>query len=256
MLMFVVIASLVLPMILSAHPVSAQPSLIPGLPTLTSTHSQSNALILSPISARVPWRPQDLASLQASLGQSGYNVTYLENTAVTVDFLTTQLNNYDVVVWRSNVYEHNHITYYYLGQMNNPTTQQAYASDFALGWLDDSHGILGGSISFFATHFTSGSFSNVKLFVLIASMSDGLASTFLGAGAKSIIVFTGVFSLQFGVADDLAHGIFSYLAQGNSVAASVSKTMLPFYNIILEDPLDDLAIPSVAYSGDSTLTIT
>jgi hypothetical protein len=182
-------------------------------------------------------------------------VTYLENTAVTVNFLTTQLNNYDIVVWRSNVYEHNHITYYYLGQLNNPTTQQSYASDFASGWLDDSHGILGGSISFFYDHFAQGSVSNVKLFVLIASMSDGLASTFLSAGAKSIIVFTGVFSLQFGVADDLTHGIFAYLAQGNSVAASVSKTMLPFYNIILEDPLDDLAIPSVAYSGDSTLTI-
>ncbi len=240
--MFIVIASLVFPTVLSASSVAAQ--------------SQHRALILSPISAYNPWRPVDLTCIQNSLAQAGYNVTYLENTAVTVSLLTTQLNNYDIVVWRSNVYVHNHITYYYVGQLNDPTTQQAYASDFASGWLDDSHGILGASIDFFADHFGQGSLSNVKLVVLIASMSDSIASTFLSAGATSIIDFTGVFSLQFGIADDLTHGIFDFLAQGNSVADSVSNTMHPFQNMILEDPLDILTLPSVAYSGDSTVTIT
>ena len=254
--MFIVIASLIIPTVLNASSVSAQPSLVPAPPSLASAQTQRSALILSPISAYDPWRPEDLTSILNSLAQAGYNVTYIENTAVTVNLLTTQLNNYDIVIWRSNVYAHNHITYSYVGQLNNPTTQQSYASDFASGWLDDSHGILGASIDFFTNHFSQGTLSNVKLVVLIASMSDSIAQTFLSAGANSIIDFTGVFSLQFGIADNLAHGIFAYLAQGDSVAESVSNTMQPFQNITLEDPLDTLTLPSVAYSGDSTVTIT
>jgi hypothetical protein len=256
MLMFIVIASLILPTVLNASSVSAQSSLVPRPPGLVSAQSQRNALILSPISAFDPWRPEDLASIQNSLTQAGYNVTYLENTAVTLNLLTTQLNNYNVVIWRSQVYEHNHITYYLVGQLNDPTTQQSYASDFASGWLDDSAGILGASIDFFANHFSQGSLSNVKLFVLIASMSDSLSSIFLSAGANAIIEFIGVFSMQFAFADDIATGIIAYLSMGNSVANSVLKTVQPFQNVILEDPLDSANIPNVAYTGDSTVTIT
>ena len=254
--MFMVIASLILPTVLHASSVSAQPSLAPRPPNLASAQSQRSALILSPISAFDPWRPEDLASIQNALTQAGYNVTDLENTAVTLSVLTTQLNDYNIVIWRSQVYDHNHITYYYVGQMNDPTTQQSYASDFASGWLDDSNGIVGASIDFFANHFSQGSLSNVKLVVLIASMSDSLASTFLSAGASAIIEFTGVFSMQFAFADDIATGIIEYLAQGNSVANSVSMTITPFQNVILEDPLDGANIPNVAYTGDSTVTIT
>ena len=253
--MFIVIASLILPTVLNASSVSAQLSLVPGPPRLASGQPQRNALILSPVSAFDPWRPEDLSMIENSLTQAGYNVTYLENTAVTLNLLTTQLNNYDLIIWRSQVYAHNHVTYYYMGQLNDPTTQQSYAADFASGWLDDSAGILGASVDFFANHFNLGSLSNVKLFVLIASASDSLSSIFLGAGVSSIIEFTGVFPLQFGFADDIATGIVEYLAQGNSVANAVSLTIGPFQNVILEDPLDSANIPNVAYTGDSAATI-
>ena len=254
--MFIVITSLILPTILNASSVSAQFSLVPGPPRFASGQSQRNALILSPISSYDPWRPEDLASIENALTQAGYNVTYVENTAVTLNLLTTQLNNYNVVIWRSQVYEHNHIIYYLVGQMNDPTTQQAYASDFSSGWIDDSNGILGASIDFFTNHISQGSLPNVKLMILIASMSDSLASTFLSAGVRSIIEFTGVFSMQFGFADDIVTGIVEYLAQGNSVANSVALVINPYHDIVLEDPLDSPNIPNVAYTGDSTVTIT
>jgi len=254
------IATLVTPTmvnVLNASYVSAQPSFTPPLtPGLASTESHRGALILSPISSFDPWRPEDLALIRSYLAKAGYTVTYLENTAVTINVLTNQLNNYDIVIWRSQVYEHNHITYYYVGQMNDPTTQRSYASDFASGCLDYSSGILGASVDFFANHFNQVSLSNVKLFVLIASVSDSLSSIFLSAGASSIIEFTGVFSMQFAFADDIATGIFAYLAQGNSVANAVSLTVGPFQNVVLEDPLDSANIPNVVYIGDSTVTIT
>ncbi len=253
--MFIVIASFILPTVLNASSVSAQPSLIPSPPHLASGQSQPGALILSPISVYDPWRPEDLVGIQNALTQAGYSITDLENTAVTLDVLTTQMNNYQVVIWRSNVYEHNHITYFYVGQLNDPTTQLSYASDFASGYLDASHGILGASVSFFSNHFGQNSLSNIKVMMLISSDSDSIASIYLSAGAQSIVDFTGIFSLEFGTADDLAYGIFAYLAQGNSVANSVSNTIQPFQNMVLEDPLDSLNLPSVAYSGNSAITI-
>jgi len=252
--MIIVIASLILPTVLHASSVSAQPSLAPGPPSHAS--AQPSALILSPISTFDPWRPEDLAMIQNSLIQAGYSVTDLENTSVTLNLITTQLNNYNIVIWRTQVYEQNHITYFYVGQLNDPTTQQSYASDFASGSLDASNGILGASVDFFANHFAQGSLSNVKLFVLISSMSDSLGSILLNAGAASIIEFTGVFSMQYAFADDIATGIIEYLAQGNSVANAVSNTIGPFQTMILEDPLDSTNIPNVAYTGDSTVTIT
>ncbi len=173
---------------------------------------------------------------------------------MTLNVLMT-LNNYQVVVWRSNIYAYNHITYFYVGQLNDPTTQLSYASDFASGWLDASRGFVGASVNFFTNHFGQNSLSNVKVMMLIFSDSDSIASIFLSAGAQAIIEFTGAFSQQFATADDLANGIFQYLAQGNDVADSVSNTIQPFQNMVLEDPLDSMNLPSVAYSGNSAITI-
>jgi len=241
---------------LSSSSVSAQLSLVPSPPSLGSAQPQRNALILSPISSFDPWRPEDLARISSYLTQAGYAVTYLENTGVTLNFMTKQLNNYNLIIWRSQVYERNHITYYYIGQYDNAATEQVYASDFKSGALDSSNGIIGASVDFFANHVGQGSLTDVKLMVLIASMSDSLSGIFLSAGVRAIIEFTGVFSMQFGFADDIATGIFAYLTQGNSVENSVLNTVLPFQTMILEDPLDSTNIPNVAYTGNAAVTIT
>jgi len=242
MLLFIVIAGLIFPTMLAASPVSAE--------------TQHKALILSPIDELAPMRSYDLMTINDSLTRAGYTVTYVADTAVTLNLITTQLDNYDVFIWRTNVYEHAHTIYYYVGQLDSATTAQSYAPDFASGSLDYSHGILGASIAFFSNHFGHNSLFNVKLVVLVSSMSSSIASIFLNAGAKSVINFTGVFSLQFGVVDYLTGVIIRFLSDGYNVADSVSNTMMPLLNLRLRDPLDSLTVPSVVYTGDYTVTIT
>ena len=53
--------------------------------------------------------------------------SFLSNSAVTLDFLTTQLNNYDVIVWRTNTYSFAHTTYWYVGQTVNLAAERKYA---------------------------------------------------------------------------------------------------------------------------------
>jgi hypothetical protein len=252
MLLFIVISTLILPTIfpsafaaqfqLPANPVSAQ--------------AQRKALILSPINAIVPMRSWDLSTISNSLSQAGYAVTYAFDTQVTIDLITTQLNAYDVIILRTNVYDHFHTVYYYLGQLDNSATALSYASDFATGALDNSHGHLGASITFFYNHFGHGSLSNVKLFVLITSMASALASILINAGVGSVINFDGVFSLQFGVVDYMTGIVLRFLARGYDVADSVSLTMAPFLNLNLRDPIDYLNVPSLVYTGNSAVTIT
>jgi hypothetical protein len=251
MLLFIVISVLILPTLLSSNLASAQ-MLVPG-PVLADT--QQKALILSSIDELSPMRIYDLNNMMNSLTQAGYAVTYVADGAVTLDLITTQLNGYDVIIWRTNVYEHAHIIYYYVGQLDSATTALSYASDFASGALDNSHGILGASIDFFNEHFSNGSLSSVKVVVLVTSMSSSIANILVDAGVKSVIYFEGVFSLQFGIVDYLTSVVVRFLASGYDVMDSVSVTMAPFLNLTLEDPLDSLSLPLLVYTGDYVLTI-
>jgi hypothetical protein len=252
MLLFIVIASLILPTITSTTTVAAQFQL-PANPI--SAQAEHKALILSPINELAPMRNSDLGSINNSLVRAGYTVTYAPDTAVTLNLLTTQLNSYDVIILRTNVYDHFHVNYYYIGQLDNPATALSYASDFATGTLDNSHGHLGASASFFFEHFPQGSLSNVRLFVVVTSMASALSSILINAGVKSVINFDGVFSLQFGVVDYLTSVVLEFLGRGYDVADSVSLTMAPFLNLNLRDPIDSLSIPSLVYTGDYTVTI-
>jgi hypothetical protein len=253
MLLFIVIATLILPTVTSATTVAAQFQL-PANPI--SAQAERKALILSPINELVPMRRLDLSDINDSLTQAGYTVTYASDTAVTLNLLTTQLNSYEVVILRTNVYDHFHVDYYYIGQLDNSATALSYASDFASGALDNSHGHLGASISFFYNHFGPGSLSNVKLFILVTSMASALANILVHSGVKSVINFDGVFSLQFGVVDYVTGTVLRFLANGYDVADSVSLTMAPFLNLNLRDPIDYLSVPSLVYTGDYTVTIT
>jgi hypothetical protein len=174
---------------------------------------------------------------------------------VTLDFLTTQLNNYDVIIWRTNTYTFKHTTYWYVGQTVNLAAEQKYADDFAQGRVNGNAGILGISTQFLSEHLQTGSLANVKLVVLVSSNSVIIANYFIKAGVKAAISCNGSISLAFGQIDDLTSALFYYLASGNTVFNSVYNTVAPYSTLELKDPLDSVYSPPFWFTGDGTVTI-
>jgi hypothetical protein len=195
-------------------------------------------------------------SIENLLSSAGYQVTFLSDGNVTLDFLTTQLNNYEVIIWRTNVYVWPHTTYWYVGEQRNAATMNAYAADVAAGRVDDTNGILGISQDFFQQHFNSASLSNVKLAFIIATMSSTIAGSWINAGAKAVIDCTDGVSLTFSNVDYIVGLMMNYLVHGNSVSDTLNKVIVPFLNMVLEDPLDSNYIPPMWFTGDGTVTIT
>ena len=215
--------------------------------------TQHKAVIISPLEAYVPMTYS--ARVQTLLTTAGYQVTYVTNTAVTIDFLLNHLNDYEVVLWRSNVYQWAHQLYWYVGETNNPTTAQKYASDFAAGSLDNHNGILGMSVAFVSKHFTTGQLNNVKLIMLISSESEQFAYIILSAGAKAVVYSYGYFSLTWGNMDYVTQQLTEYLSLGRNVGTAVSTTVLPYLTMQPRDELDSVFFPTLWYMGDATLTI-
>lgn len=218
-----------------------------------SAQNQGKALILSSLEKYVPMGYSE--TVKKYLTKAGRNVTFVRDAAVTLDLLTTELNNYDVIIWRTNAYDWAHTTYWYVGELSNRATLSAYASDFEAGWIDNTNGILGVSVEFFLNHFDSGSLSNVKLIVLVSSLSSSIATVLLGAGAKSAIAYVESFSLYFGMIDFATALVFGYLTNGLTVENSVEITITRFRNVRVADPLDSKYVPPISSLGDGTLAI-
>lgn len=190
------------------------------------------------------------------LTHSGYQVTTLTNAQVTVDVLLNQLNNYSLVIWRTNTYTWKHIEYWYVGQLATSGVETQYASDFAAGFMNANAGILGVSLNFFSEHFTSGVLGNVKLMMLISTDSDSIAEFALRAGVTTVIFANGAISLQFGQTDDLTTQVLAGLSMGQSVYTAVYGVVSPFVqNSNPEDPLDTSYSPPFWYQGDGSLQI-
>lgn len=227
--------------------------LLAATPVVAQNHHK--ALILSSLEQLVPMGYYaKLVSYE--LARAGYQVTFIADTAVTLDFLLTQLNNYDVIIWRTNTYTWNHKTYWYVGEVVNSATQQKYGTDFAQDWVDGNAGILGVSADFFSNHFTSGSLGNVRLMLLISSNSNSFASFLISAGSRAVVFANGRISLTFGIIDDLTGALVAYLASGESVMDSVYNLVSPFANRQPRDPLDSSYSPPFWFFGDAALTIT
>jgi len=223
------------------------------VPGHVSAQTQGKALILSSLERFVP--SSYMNQIQGYLTQAGYQVTILKDTAVTISFLTTQLNNYDVVIWRTNIYSWNHITYWYVGELSNTATLQAYAADVKNRLLDNTNGILGVSEEFFRSHFPPGSLTNVKLFMLVSSSSFSIALALIRAGAHSVIDYYSTFSLTFDMIDYTSWLIVRYLSSGVSVHDAVQATIDRFSQARIRDPMDTRYIPSIWFMGDSSLAI-
>lgn len=249
--LFVILVSV--PMFSINQALASNPPLI--TPPL-QTQSQKKAVILSSLEQVYPLGYYDKA-ITYYLTHAGYQVTTLTNTAVTIDFLLTQLNNYNVVIWRTNTYNWKHVEYWYVGEKANSGIETKYASDFAKGWINGNAGIVGVSLSFFSNHFTSHILSNVKLMILISTDSNAFAPFFTTAGAGAVIFCNGPISLGFGLIDDLTNQLTANLASGKTVYYAVFDTVSPYsQNSQPKDPLDSNYAPPFWYVGDGTLTIT
>ncbi len=217
--------------------------------------SLGKAVILSSLDEMYPMGQYD-AEITYYLTQAGYQVTTLTNTQVTIDFLLTQLNDYNIIIWRTNTYNWKHVEYWYVGEVANSATELKYASDFANGWINANAGILGVSLGFFKYHFTAQLLSNVRLIMLIASGSLFLSNFMLNAGVGAVIFSLGPISLSFGLIDDLTTELVAYLLMGENVSTAVFKVVSPYVQISNpEDPLDSSYSPPFWYQGNGALTI-
>ena len=238
--------------IASARPAFASSPVVVSPPLLAQ--SQDKAVILSSLDGIYPMG-QYATDITYYLTHMGYQVTMLTDTNVTVDFLLTQLNNYSIIIWRTNTYTWKHVEYWYVGQLANSAVETQYASDFLQGWMNGNAGVLGISAAFFGGHFTSGMLSNVKLMILISSDSDAFAEFFVNAGATTVIFANGGIDLAYGEIDDLTNEVVAGLSMGQTVYNAVFNAVSPFIqNTNPEDPLDSSYSPPFWFQGDGTLT--
>jgi hypothetical protein len=236
--------------------VIAFPTSVAALPTMQYAPVQHQAVVLSSLNELVPLGYYGKLMI-SNLQHAGYKVTYLADNAVTIDFLVHHLNDYDVVLWRTNTFNYVHTTYWYVGEKVNDTIAQQYANDFAKGWINGHAGILGISQDFIYQNFPAKSLNHVKLLVFISSDGNAVAPQFVTAGVSSVIFCNGVISLQFGLVDDLTNALFSYLAAGQTVVTSVYNTVSPFnQGEQPKDNLDSTYTPPFWYLGDGSLTLT
>jgi len=223
----------------------------------TSAAEQKQALIISPLDATVPFGSRG-ASLTKTLKDSGYNVTSFADGAVNIDFLLRNLNNYSVIIWRTDTYEQGHALYWYLGEHVNSYLQQKYASDFMSGLLNAHAGIIGMSPDFISHYFNAGSLTHVKLLIFLASYGASIAPEFLAAGVTTVIFNNGVVSLQSGLLDELTIMILGNLLVGRqNVQSAIYNTLSPLdQGQQPTDPIDSTYAPPFWYIGDGTLTLT
>jgi hypothetical protein len=228
-------------------------SILIVVPSHVSAQGSGKALIILSLEMYVPMGY--LKEIQGYLASAGYQVTLVKDTAVTIKFLLTELNNYDLVIWRTNIYSWSHMTYWYVGEHSNKATLQAYAADVAAMQLDNTNGILGVSEGFFRSHFPPGSLNHIKLFMTVASSSFAIAIDLVRAGVKSVIDYYGTFSLTLDMIDYTTWLIMKYLAAGNTVSYTIQEVLYWFQGARVRNPLDTKYIPSILYMGDGALAI-
>jgi hypothetical protein len=211
---------------------------------------QPKVLILSSIDKQYPM--QYMVELKNELKQTGYNVTFMKDSAITVTFVTTQLNKYDILIWRTDMYIRGNTTYWYLGEPGNQTTMGAYARAISIGTLDASYGVLGVSANFFSSNYGPKSLANVKLAILISSMSVTIAQILVNAGVKTTIDFYKTLTAPLSLFDWVTKSLVGYLTTGSTVRDSIANTI---YNYEYVSSLDDSYLPPISFLGDGNLKI-
>jgi hypothetical protein len=217
--------------------------------------NQKQALVLSPLDAIIPFGSRG-GTLNTILKNAGYNVTSLADGEIHIDFLLANLNNYSVVIWRTNTYAQGHVVYWYLGEHVDSYLQQKYSTDFKERLLNSHAGILGMSPDFITHHFKAGSLNHVKLLIFLSSYGASIAPQFLTAGVSTVMFNNGVISLQSGLLDDLTISILGNLVVGKQdVEAAVFNTLSPVNQGQQPEPYDTTYAPPFWFIGDGTLTL-
>jgi hypothetical protein len=207
-------------------------------------------LILSSVESQYPM--QYIVDVTADLKQAGYNVTFVKGTAITVSLITTQLNNYDIVIWRTDMYLHGNTTYWYVGEQANQTTLEAYAGAISSRTIDASNGMLAVSANFLSSNYGPKSLSNVKLAILISSNSITIAQIFIMAGVKTTIDFYQILNAPLNLFDWVTKSLVSYMTTGSTVSDAIAKTI---FNYEYVSSLDDSYLPPISFLGDGNLQI-
>jgi hypothetical protein len=214
----------------------------------TAPKTQPRALILSSTQNQYPM--QYLDKVTTELNDAGYNTTFLSGSAITVHFITTELNQYDIVIWRTDSYVRGNTTYWYLGQQGNQTI---YAGTIGLGMIDVRNGMLAVSADFFNNSFGSNSLTHVKLAILASSMSITVAQAFIAAGVKTTIDFYETFDAPAGLFDWVIWSLMGYLTTGSTVSNAIYKTI---YNYEYSGSLDAGYLPPISLLGNGNLQVT
>ena len=215
-----------------------------------SPKAPPSVLILSSVESQYPM--QYLDGVTAELKQVGYNVTFVKDSAITVSLITTQLDKYDIVIWRTDMYEVGNTTYWYLGQQANQTSLEAYAGAIALRTIDMSKGVFAISADFLSSNFGPKSLANVKLAILMSSMSITIAQIFIMAGVRATIDFFSPLNAPLSLFDWVTESLVDYLTSGSTVSDAVSKTL---YNFDYGNSPDDNYLPPISFLGDGNLII-
>lgn len=222
-------------------------SLPPPRSMPTAPIAQPRALILSSTQSQYPM--QYLNEVTTELRDAGYNTTFLSGSAITVNLITTQLDQYDIVIWRTDTYLWGNTTYWYLGQQGN---QKTYAGTIGIGTIDIRNGMLAVSADFFSTYLRPNSLTHIKLAILASSMSITIAQALIAAGVKTTIDFYQDLEAPPSLFDWVTWSLIGYLTTGTTVSQAIYKTIYYFEYV---GSLEDTYLPPISFLGNGNLLI-
>jgi hypothetical protein len=183
------------------------------------------------------------------LKDAGYNVTFLSSNTVSLNLFTaTQLDQYDIIIWRTDSYILGNTTYWYLGLQNNET----YSGAVGIRTIAVSNGMLAVDADFFSNNFAPNSLTHVKLAILMSSMSITIAQSLIAAGVKTTIDLYQSLAAPASLLDWVTWSLVGYLTTGNDVRDSIYKTI---YNYEYVGSQDDSYLPPLQFLGNGNLQI-
>ena len=211
--------------------------------------AQPSVLILSSTQSQEPMQYVD--EVTTDLKQAGYSVTFMSDSNISLNEITTLLDQYDIFIWRTSTYEIGNITYWYLGRPANETALAAYGTSPTRS-VDVSNGMVAVSSDFFTINYGPRSLGHVKLAILSASMTITLAQDLIAAGVGTTIDFYNTVVAPSTEFDYITWSLIGYLTSGNSVSESVTKTLYYFQYL---SSLDPNYVPPISFLGNGNLQI-
>jgi hypothetical protein len=190
-----------------------------------------------------------LDRVTTELKEAGYNVTFLSSSTISLNLFTaTQLDQYDIIIWRTDSYVLGSTTYWYVGLQNNET----YSGAIGIRTIDISNGMLAVDANFFSNNFAPNSLTHVKLAILMSSMSMTIAQSLIIAGVETTIDLYQTLVAPASLLDWVTWSLVGYMTTGNDVRDSIYKTI---YNYEYVSSQEDTYLPPLQFLGNGNLQI-